>query len=151
MPVKINREQWSNSSRISSEWGYLYQKEIYYENITYHCVKCLNAAVFYAEDQKFSYEVHKKIIRYIPRLCPLCQAEYSNLKEKTKSFQDSWNTNKEALKNDKDFLSTWLSTIKEIEIYGKRIDYSKKPMLIRLLRENFHNEVEGLSTISQSF
>ena len=134
MPVKIDKDKWSSSSRRSSEYtGQFKNEDFYTESIGYRCHKCFQACVFTPEEQKKAYEVNKKIIHYVPSLCPECRAKYEELKEQICNYQNNWNKNHESLKADGFFLTQWLDKVREKNTYGKASDTTES-MLSNLLR-----------------
>lgn len=135
MSVRIDKSKWSNSSRRSSEYtGYLLNDVFYSESIGYRCKKCFRAFVFTPEEQKVAFEVTKKIIHYVPSLCPECNQKYEALRAQVTIYQNAWNKDREHLKADSEFLREWLQAVREKNSYGKRVDDSRERMLTKLLR-----------------
>ncbi|WP_442498735.1 zinc-ribbon domain containing protein [Methylobacter sp. sgz302048] len=136
MSVRIDKSKWSNSSRISSEYtGQFKNDDFYAESIGYRCHKCFQAFSFTPEEQKYAYEVDKKIIHYVPSLCPKCKATYEALSHQINNYQDTWNMNRDQMRSDRSFLEEWLRAVREKNSYGKRIDKDRERMLSKLLRE----------------
>ena len=136
MPTKIDREKWSESSRRSSEYtGQFKDEEFYFESIGYRCKKCCCSSSFSPEQQKVAYEIDKKIIHYVPSLCPDCKEKYRELSELVKTYQNSWSENLDILKHDDVFIKKWLDAVKERNSFGKRTDNGREQMLTKLLRQ----------------
>jgi hypothetical protein len=134
--VLIDKSKWSDSSRRSSEYsGQFLNVEYYSESIGYRCKKCSLHCVFTPEEQKVAFEEDKKIIHYVPSLCPECTNNYERLKALIINYQSTWNRDREFLASNRKFVSDWLLAVKEKNSYGKRVDMSREKMLSKLLRD----------------
>ena len=143
MPEKIDRNKWSNSSRRSSEYtGQFKNDDFYLESIGYRCRKCHLACSFTPHEQKHAYEVDKKILHYVPSLCPKCHEAYETLNSQLKNYQNIWNSNREQLKSDSAFIKQWLDAVREKKSYGKQSDLTRERMLVKLLHQ-LQNELSS--------
>lgn len=71
-PVRVDKEQWSRSSKQSL--SYDFPKKTY-KDTPYKCSLCFADAVFTAEEQKHAFEVRKAYIWQARVLCASCWAE----------------------------------------------------------------------------
>jgi len=132
--VAADPRQWSEKSQrsVSAAW----KKE--YVDIPYSCWRCKKAAVFSAEDQKYSFEIKKNQIDQRRVLCPDCWMEANRIRKSLGTYQARWNDEKKTLKKDTGFLTRWLSLLTTLDEYegSYRADTAKKNMLKKLIKEN---------------
>jgi len=129
--TKIDREQWSQSSKQSFEYEVC--SEGSYGDIRYNCAKCGAPAVFTAEEQKHSFEVKKSDIRQQRVHCPACNAELFRLRTRERACQARWSAERKTLVRDEAFLLEWLQIIVAIPQYAPRYRNSMGDRLARLL------------------
>jgi hypothetical protein len=118
LPIEMNKEKWSESSKRS--YAYHRSTETHYEDFEYFCLKCKSHCVFSAGDQKIEHEERQRFIWHKKTLCTICQSQIEILREKDKQFQERWNTNKNILRCDRQFLCDWLLVLEDIPTYGKK-------------------------------
>lgn len=111
--IKANISAWSEKSRRSYGCfeGYTY------EDKTYKCRKCGVAEVYTAQEQKHALEVEKRYLWQARVLCRSCFPLWNQLKGEMKQFEARWETEKDALSNDLDFMTAWLSVFREYRSY----------------------------------
>lgn len=114
----MNKEKWSESSKRS--YAYNRSTKTHYEDFEYFCLKCKCHSIFSADDQKIEYEERQRFIWYKKTLCAICQSQIEILREKNRQFQERWNTNKNILRCDRQFLCDWLLVLEDIPTYGKK-------------------------------
>jgi len=134
MPIPINRNEWSQSSRNS--WGSPYdERATEYENLGYRCRRCFAGCVFTDEEQQQTFEVEKKYVGWLPTLCPQCFREFDALREEQRIYQARWKVEKAALVNDRAFLLRWLEVLRAIPVYGKRTNSGMKVRILSCLED----------------
>ena len=119
MSVKIERENWSRSSKRSFG-GQYDRRATEYEGIAYSCRKCGVPTTYTAEQQKYDYEVLKKYVWRVPSLCSKCEFERDELKAEVIKLQLAWKENKDTLSHDVEFLENWCSKLKQVALYGRK-------------------------------
>lgn len=133
--IKAEPTQWCESSKQSVAFQFNFIT--YYEAIEYNCRYCGKAAIFSAEEQKYTYEVKKSPIDQRRVLCPVCFENFAKLKNSITSMQSQWAESKNVLKSDTVFLSNWLNSLLEYEKYKPyKGNTAIKNMLKKLLNEN---------------
>ena len=126
MNTKIDREQWSRSSKQS----YAYHRATgNYSDIRYTCAKCQADAVFTAEEQKAAFEQKKQYVWRRRVLCPRCNGELFKLKVKDRQCQARWSQERGALMTDRAFIEEWVAVLESIPRYSPR---SRSNMVYRL-------------------
>lgn len=126
MNLKIDREQWSRSSKQS----YVYQQAAaHYGDIRYTCAKCQEDAVFTAEEQKTAFEQKKQYVWRRRVLCPRCNGELFKLRKHDRQCQARWAQKRGNLKSDRVFLEEWAAVLTKIPSYLPRL---RSNMLVRL-------------------
>jgi hypothetical protein len=136
MNIEIDRSKWSSSSQRSTAAHYD-ERTLYYEGIAYHCKKCGKPCVFTAEQQKVAHEELKKFVWWRPSLCSSCEQESEGLQAKIKECQIAWNTKKDSLSKDREFLEYWRFLLREIEKYGRKGSHPSNVIMISKLLNNF--------------
>lgn len=71
----MDRTQWSVRSQRTN--GHYDELAIEYEGIRCQCRSCTRSFVFTAEEQQIAYEVEKRFVWYLPKLCAECLAKES--------------------------------------------------------------------------
>lgn len=117
MTVPINRGAWSPQSQRTS--GHYDQYAVEYEGIRCHCRGCHISFVLSAQAQQVAYEVERRFVWWLPTLCPKCAAQLATLRIRDKEFQAQWNSSRQVLKNDRNFVLDWLAVIREISTLAR--------------------------------
>src|SRR5258708_978901 len=105
--VAADPSKWSPKSQQTISFHYIRE----YSDISYNCWRCKKAAVFTAEDQRYTYEIKKAPIDQRRILCEECWKELHRIDRDIKSCQQSWSESKKSLKLDKEFLANWLQLL----------------------------------------
>jgi hypothetical protein len=116
MSIPINRKAWSVASQRSL--GQYDERATEYEGISCRCKRCEKSFVLTAEEQQYAYEVIKKYVWWIPKLCRTCSDSFVSLRARDREFQSRWNTSREILKGDLRFISEWHQVLEEMTNYG---------------------------------
>jgi len=129
--VPADPSHWSEKSQHSISAHYV--KE--YKDIEYNCRRCKRAAVFSAEDQRYTYEVKKASIDQRRVLCPDCWKESLVVDRDISLCEQQWAASKNLLKRDAGFLQKWLQLLVTRESYVLyRPNTAAKNMLHKMLR-----------------
>ena len=131
--VAADPEQWSEKSKQSYSFHYI--KE--YKDISYNCWHCRKEAIFTADDQKYTYEVHKARIDQQRSLCHECWMESLKIAKSIEEREKKWLESKETLKKDNEFLSEWLELLENREKYvAYKPNTAAKNMLKKCISKN---------------
>lgn len=117
MNVPILRTSWSASSQRTE--GHYDKHATEYESIRCSCRGCGTSFVFTAQAQQIAYEVKKKYVWWLPAYCDACASRLLDLQAGNRSFQAQWNVTRQVLKEDKAFISDWLSVLRDMSVLGK--------------------------------
>ena len=74
--------------------------------------------VFTAEAQQIAYEVEKKYIWWRPTYCDACAEHLLDLRTRNQSCQAQWDADRQVLRENKAFLSEWLSVLRDMSALG---------------------------------
>lgn len=129
----IDRSNWSRSSQRSGG-GHYDQHATQYEGVARRCRACSAGFTFTPEQQRVAYEVRKKYVWWQPSLCASCGERLEELKTLDRDFQGRWNTSRDSLARDSQFLQDWLSVAQEMTRHGKA-NISLEKMLLKRMRE----------------
>ena len=128
--VLADPEQWSEKSKQSVAFGF--RRE--YQDQAYNCWHCQAAAIFTAQDQKYTFEVKKASIDQRRVLCEACWLESNRLQASLRECETQWCQSKVQLQVDKTFLGRWLDLLEALEKYvSYKPDTAKKNMLSKFL------------------
>jgi len=133
MSVKINKDAWSEKSKESL--SYAFAKD-FYENIIYTCRKCKKESIFSAEEQKRSYEIQKNYIDQQKIFCEKCYKNHKELKKQIHEYEKMWEMESVKTKNTATYLNEWLSTMHEMQSYGKPINEAMTNHLLKIINKN---------------
>jgi hypothetical protein len=117
MAVPIDRRAWSPASQRSR--GHYDEAATEYEGIRCKCRACKATFVLSAEDQKLAYEVYKKYVWWLPARCASCAQRVASLSARDRTYQERWNSQREALKNNGAFLREWHGVLSDLSRMGK--------------------------------
>lgn len=132
MSIKIDRTKWSKSSQRST--GHYDEGAVYYENIAFRCYKCEQSTTYTAEEQKRDYEEFKIYVWRIPSLCQECESKQDIIRKEVNELQAKWNSDKDSLSQDIEFLTKWRELLREIQKYGRKGSHpSNIAMITKLL------------------
>src|SRR5471032_564072 len=126
--VPIDRVAWSPSSRRSL--GHYDETATEYEGIRCRCYGCGLSFVCSAEEQRNAYEVQKRHVSWLPKLCPVCTAKLADLRARDGVMQARWNSEKESASQDAAFVREWQEVIGAMSTLG--VDKSMGVHLKRL-------------------
>lgn len=132
LTVPADPHMWSEQSQrsVSADWT------TEYRDIKYHCWRCKAAAVFTAQDQKYTFEVKKAPIDQRRTLCENCWRTSLEIQRQLGTHAERWALEKDHLMKDSQFLNDWLRLLEELETYvAYRPDTARKSMLQNLLNE----------------
>lgn len=130
--VPIDRSSWSRSSQRSSG-GHYDQAAMHYEGVALRCRACSVGFTFMPEQQRLAYEVKKKFVWWQPSLCASCEEHLEALKARDGELQARWNTSREILAVDRQFLEEWAGVAEGMARHGKP-NGSLKQMLLKRMR-----------------
>lgn len=129
--LPADKEAWSEKSRSGVD--YVLAPD-FYDDLEFSCRRCGNAALFSAEQQKYTYEVEKAYIGQRRVLCDDCfQLRVALVEEASKLFAE-WKADKRAMLGDAPKLSRWLDILASLPSFGLRPDTARVRMLTRILR-----------------
>ena len=126
--LPIDRGAWSASSRRSL--GHYDEDAKEYEGIRCRCYGRGVSFVCSAEEQRNAYEVEKRHVNWLPKLCPACTAKLADLRARDDVMQARWNREKKSASRDAEFLREWQEVIGEMSALG--VDKSMGVHLKRL-------------------
>lgn len=126
--VPIDRGAWSASSRQSI--GHYDADAREYEGIRCRCYGCGISFVCSAEEQRNAYEVEKRHVSWLPKLCPTCTAKLADLCARDGVMQARWNREKDSASQDAAFVREWQDVIGAMSALG--VDKSMAVHLKRL-------------------
>lgn len=115
--MPINRSAWTPASRRST--GHYDDAATEYEGIRCQCRACEQSFVLSAAEQQYAYEVEQRFVRWLPALCPPCAARLVVLRERDRAYQQQWHAARQALVNDRRFISDWIAMLDEMAALGK--------------------------------
>ena len=127
--VPIDRVAWSRSSRGSL--GHYDENATEYEGIRCRCYGCGLSFVCSADEQRNAYEVQKRHVSWLPKLCPTCSAKLADLRARDGVMQARWNSDKESAGQDAAFVREWQEVIGAMSTLGV-----EKSMAVHLKRLN---------------
>ena len=128
--VPADPSQWSPASQRSISFHYI--KE--YRDIAYRCWRCKAEAVFFAEDQKYTYEVKKAPIDQQRILCNECWKQRNMIEAEIENCRECWASDKVVYARDREFLRRWLQLlVSRGEYVPYHPDVATKRMLEKLL------------------
>ncbi len=114
--VPIDRGAWSPSSRRSL--GHYDEGATKYEGIRCQCYKCRISFVCSPEEQRDAYEGQKKHVRWLPKFCPACAAEFAELRARDDVMQAHWNRDRKSASRDAAFVREWQEVIGAMSAFG---------------------------------
>lgn len=114
--VPIDRVAWSPSSRRSL--GHYDENATEYEGIRCRCYGCGLSFVCRAEEQRNAYEVQKRHVSWLPKLCPMCSAKLADLRVRDGVMQARWNSDKKSAGQDAAFVREWQEVIRAMSTLG---------------------------------
>ncbi|AMJ74688.1 hypothetical protein AVL57_12390 [Alteromonas stellipolaris] len=129
--LDINRLNWHKSSYLGH-----YDKDCkYYEGIRCRCQKCDCSFVFTPEEQKQKFEIDKVYPGWLPTLCFSCTKNWNTLNENILGMECRWETERNELALNKQFLSQWLELIRTAQPYKKKQFDSRIGMILKILNK----------------
>ena len=129
--VAADPARWSEKSKQSLVFQFGWRKE--YQDSRYTCLNCRKAAIFSAEDQKYTYETRKAYIDQRRNLCEACWRQSCACAADIKLRQEQWAESKLSLAKEAGFLTSWLQLLMSSEKFGIRANHATKAMLRKLL------------------
>ena len=131
--VPADPSKWSEKSQHSVSFHFV--KE--YTDIAYNCWHCKKAAVFSADDQKYTYEVKKAPIDQRRILCTACWKALLTIDRDIKQCEEQWAESKNSLRSNAGFLTKWLNLLTSREGYVPyHPNTAAKDMLHKLLDQH---------------
>jgi hypothetical protein len=127
--IKIDRSKWHKPSYL----GHYDENATHYEGLRTHCRKCGESFVVSAKEQKQEFEVEKRYPRWLPTLCPICSERWKALEKEALESQHYWESNRNLLALDREFLRKWLALLRESRLYGKKHFESRIRMLVKTI------------------
>ena len=124
---KIDRSKWHKPTYL----GHDDERATHYEGIACRCKRCGVPFVFSAESQKHAFEFERRYPGWLPTLCTTCGEEWNFLKQEILKFEHQWESNRTGLASDKNFLNSWLVSLKNAQEYGQNDYNSRISMLIK--------------------
>lgn len=128
---EIDRSKWRKPSYL----GHYDENATCYEGLRARCSKCGSSFIFSAQEQKYAFEVEHRYPGWLPTLCPACSREWKAVERELLKFEYSWETNRDALASDRDFLNEWQALLRSAQPYGKKDFDSRIRMLARTLEK----------------
>lgn len=117
MNVPISRTSWSPSSRRTT--GHYDERATDYESLRCQCRKCSVSFIFTAEAQQVAYEVKQKYVWSLPAYCEACCIELLDFQTRNRNFQTQWNAASEVLRENRAFVTEWISVLNKMSEFGK--------------------------------
>jgi hypothetical protein len=114
--VPIDRGAWSPSSQRSL--GHYDESATEYEGIRCRCYGCGGSFVCSADEQRDAYEVRKRHVSWLPKLCPSCAAKLCALRARDSVMQSRWNREREVASQDLAFVLEWQEVIRAMSTLG---------------------------------
>jgi hypothetical protein len=130
--VPADPSRWSEKSQQTISVNFVKQ----YVDIDYNCWRCKRAAVFTAEDQRYTFEVRKAPIDQRRILCGDCWKESLVIAKDIASNEIKWKESKSSLQKDVAFLENWLQLLTSRETYVPyHPNTATKKMLQKLIQK----------------
>ena len=130
--IAIDRSQWSEESRRT------YEDREFYTTMAWTCRGCGLESVFTAQTQKQAFEQEKVYIHWRPVLCDGCKQRKQALADKIYRYEARWAANKQELKTDIEFLTSWLASLEAYAQLSRRRSHNVIQMLQALIRTGYY-------------